>query len=361
MNDFKKEYSSIQSRLIKKIDQNLKQGWYILGDEGEKFEKNFAAYCGTKYSIGVANGLEALQIALMALDIGKGDEVITVANSAVATSLAITAVGATPVFADIDEYFHMDANQLQQLITPKTKAILPVHLYGQICEIEKICKIAKEHNIYVIEDACQAHGATHDGREAGSFGTFGCFSFYPTKNLGAYGDGGAITTNSKVLFEKCKKIRNYGQSVRYYHDLKGINSRLDEIQAVILNFKLPTLDQKIKKRIMLADSYFSLLSDIPQLTLPKIRKNSRHSFHLFVIECERRGELIKYLKKSEVESFIHYPVPIHKQECYREFNRLILPMTEEKAKKVLSLPISPELTFREIKKVCKKIIEFYES
>lgn len=360
MNDFKKEYSKISHHLLKEIDHCLRQGWYILGKEVERFESNFAEYCGTKYCVGVANGLEAIQISLMALGIGNGDEVITVSNSAVATTLAITAVGATPIFVDVDEYHHMNVQDLEKRITPKTKAILPVHLYGQVCDMRNILQIAKKNHLFVIEDACQAHGASVNGKKAGSFGIMGCFSFYPTKNLGGYGDAGAITTNSRDLYEKCIKLRNYGQSVRYYHDMKGMNSRLDEIQAVILNFKLPSLEGKIQKRNQLANKYLELLNDIPQIKLPQVRNGSRHSFHLFVIDCDERDQLQQFLKNGDIESFIHYPVPIHKQQCYLEFKTVKLPETEKKAKRILSLPIHPELTELEVAKVCKQIRKFYE-
>ncbi len=359
MNDFKKEYRFHKKTVDPAIGEVLRSGWYILGKRCEQFEQEFAAYVGTPYCVGVANGLEALQIALMALGVGKGDEVITVSNSAVATALAITNAGATPVFVDIDEYYHMDVHKIEQAITSKTKAILPVHLFGQLANIGEICAIARRHGLKVVEDACQAHGAESAGRKAGAFGDIGCFSFYPTKNLGAYGDGGAITTHSREIYEQCKKLRNYGQSSRYLHDIKGVNSRLDELQAAVLSEKLKMLPLLIKRRNKNAELYLRELKNIPALALPKKRKDSTHAFHLFVIQTERRDELHTYLKNQGIETQIHYPVPIHKQRCYAEFNSLSLPVMEDTAKKILSLPIHPFLTEEEVIEVCKAIKQFF--
>lgn len=360
MNDFQKEYRFFKPQLDKTIDRCLKSGWYILGREVSEFEQNFAKYTNTKHAIGVANGLEALQIALMALGIGEGDEVITVSNSAVATALAISNVGAKPVFVDVDEYYHMDYKLVEKAITKKTKAIIPVHLFGQIVDIEKIVRIAKKNNLKIIEDACQAHGASFRSKKAGSFGDVNCFSFYPTKNLGAYGDGGVITTNSKEIYEKCLRLRNYGQSNRYEHTEKGLNSRLDELQAAILNLKLKKLDLLTKKRQQIAEVYFKHLRDIKEIKVPKQRKNSNHVFHLFVIEAESRVSLQEYLKDNGISSLIHYPIPIHKQKAYSEFNSIILDRTEMLAKTILSLPIHPFMTNQEAKKVCMVIKSFYQ-
>lgn len=341
MNDFKKEYAANKRAVSAAIKNCLESGWYILGEEGKQFEQEFANYIGTKYCIGVANGLEALQISLMALGIGQGDEVITVSNSAVATTLAITNTGAIPVFVDVDEFYHIDISGVEEKITSKTKAIIPVHLFGQPVAIKELVALAEKHGLQIIEDACQAHGASCQSQKAGSFGIFGCFSFYPTKNLGAYGDGGAITTNSQELHEKCLALRNYGQSNRYEHDIIGLNSRLDEVQAAILRAKLPKLDKMLKKRNSIARLYKKQLSDIPQITLPRTRKNNFHSFHLFVIQAEKRDELLDFLKSNDVQTLIHYPIPIHKQKCYQAFNNISLPKTEEFSKSILSLPIHP--------------------
>lgn len=359
MNDFKKEYTYFKKPVDLAIKKCLESGWYILGKEVKNFEKEFAKYIGTKYCIGVGNGLEALQISLMALGIGHGDEVITVSNSAVATTLAITNIGAKPVFVDVDEFYHMDTDKIEEKITPKTKAIIPVHLFGQLCDIEKIKKIAKKHNLHVIEDACQAHGSSLKNKKAGSFGTFGCFSFYPTKNLGTYGDGGAIATNSLALYKKCLSIRNYGQTNRYEHDIIGLNSRLDEIQAAILNVKLKKLDILIKKRNLIAKIYLNNLSGISQITLPKIRKNVWHSFHLFVIQAEKRDELLEFLHSRGIQTIIHYPIPINKQKCYKQLNSVSLKHTEYLASKIISLPINPFLKKSEVIRVCILIKQFY--
>jgi len=359
MNDFQKEYKFHKKVVDTAVKRVLKSGWYILGKEVENFEELFAKYIGTKYCVGVANGLEALQIALMALGIGEGDEVITVSNSAVATALAITNTGAKAVFVDIDEYYHMDPDNLKIAINTKTKAIIPVHLFGQIVNTEKITNIANENSVAVIEDACQSHGASFKNKRAGSFGLLAGHSFYPTKNLGAYGDGGAITTDSRELYQKCKMIRNYGQKTRYVHEIKGINSRLDEIHAAILSEKISTLDKLVEKRNEIVKIYLQKLKNINQINLPKIRQNGLHSFHLFVIQAENRNELMDFLKSNGVESQIHYPIPIHKQKCYPEYNYISLLKTEKVADNILSLPVHPFLKNEEVEKICEVIKSFY--
>lgn len=361
MNDFKKEYIALKDDIDEAVESCLSSGWYILGKNVREFEINFAQYNGSKYCIGVGNGMEAIQIALMSLGIGGGDEVLTVSNSAVATVLAITNIGAKPVFVDIDEYYHMDINDLEKKITRKSKAILPVHLFGQIADIDRIQKIAKINNLYLIEDACQAHGAMYKNKKAGTFGQLGCFSFYPTKNLGGYGDGGAITTDSKELYERCLMLRNYGQKNRYIHEMKGLNSRLDELQAVILNVKLKLLDKFVMKRNEIALLYTSYLRDIKQIRVPKIRKSSVHSFHLYVIQTQKRDELKDFLKMYEIEAQIHYPIPIHKQECYKEYNAVSLPKTETYSDNILSLPIHPFIVKDDVKKISSVIHSFYKT
>ncbi|MCR4324994.1 MAG: DegT/DnrJ/EryC1/StrS family aminotransferase [Candidatus Curtissbacteria bacterium] len=361
MTTFQKEYISLEPILMSAARNTLKSGRYILGKNVEKFEKDFAKFIGTKYCVGVANGLEALQISLMAQGIGKEDEVITVSNTAVATVLAITNVGATPVLIDIDEYYHMDVDLLEKTITRKTKAIIPVHLFGQLADIETIIKIAKKHNLKVVEDACQAHGASYKNKKAGSFGDVAAFSFYPTKNLGAYGDAGAITTNSKKIYEKCKMIRNYGQKNRYEHKILGLNSRLDELQAAFLIEKLKKLNALNKRRTQVAKLYFNQLKNIKGVTLPAIRQDSFHCFHQFVIEAQDRKNLIDFLKSRGVETLIHYPIPVHKQKSYKNYNGINLPKTEKAVKKILSLPISPFMADKEVIKVCTEIKNFYRS
>lgn len=361
MNDFKKEYHFHKKSVDSAITKVLESGWYILGKESQKFEEKFARYIGSSYCIGVANGLEAIQISLIALGIEPGDEVITVSNSAVATALAISNIGASAVFVDIDKYYHMDIEKLKQAITPRTKAIIPVHLFGQLANIEEIVTIAKNHDLKVIEDACQAHGASLNRKKAGSFGNAGCFSFYPTKNLGTYGDGGAITTNSKKLYEKCKMLRNYGQTTRYKHEVKGINSRLDEVHSAILTEKLKTLDKLIKKRNDVAKIYLSELQKVNEVVLPMTRNANLHTYHLFVIQAKNRDSLRNYLKEHDIEAQIHYPIPIHKQQCYPEYNSISLPITEYAAENVLSLPIHPFLSEASVKKVSEIIKDFYNN
>lgn len=361
MNDFKKEYAATEKDINEAIKKCLQSGWYILGEEGKRFEEEFSKYIGTEYCIGVGNGLEALQISLMALGISDGDEVLTVSNSAVATTLAITNNGATPIFIDVDDFFHIDITKIEEKITSKTKAIIPVHLFGQPVAINELLSLAKKHNLHIIEDACQAHGALQGSKRVGSFGTFGCFSFYPTKNLGAYGDGGAITTDSEELYKKCLSLRNYGQTNRYEHDIIGINSRLDEIQAAILRVKLGKLDEMLEKRNEIAKTYLENLAEIPEIVLPKIRKGVFHAFHLFVIQAEKRDELLEFLKSNNVQTIIHYPIPIHKQKCYGQFNSIELEHTEKLAKTILSLPVHPFLEKEEAVAVCNLIKKFYSN
>ncbi len=358
-NDFKREYEAHSAAIKGAVERVLASGYFILGPEVKRFEEAFGKYIGSKHAIGVANGLEALQISLMALDIGPGDEVITTSLSAVATALAIRAVGATPVFADIDEYFHLDPAAIERKITSRTKAIIPVHLYGQPTDMKKILAIAKKHKLQVIEDCAQAHGAAYEGKKVGSFGCLGCFSFYPTKNLGGFGDGGAIVTDDAILAEKCRMIRNYGQKTRYEHEMYGINSRLDELQAAILSEKLKYLDIDNARRKEIAGIYRTKIGSIEEVTLPKTRAGTEHAYHLFVIEIERRDELQKYLKEKGVDALIHYPIPIHKQKCFSEYDKVKLPTTESKVGRILSLPIHPYLTDAEVEFVCAEIESFF--
>ena len=359
-NDFQKQYKSHKKEFDKAIQEVLDSGWYILGNKVFEFEEKFAAYIGTKYSVGVANGMEAIQIALLALNIGPGDEVITTSHTAAATALAIIAVGAKPVFVDIDEYFHIDADKIKDKINSRTKAIIPVHLYGQSVDLNKIQSICKKYHLHLIEDCAQAHGATYKNKKLGSFGAINCFSFYPTKNLGAFGDGGAITTNNKKLYEKMSQLRNYGQKNRYEHASYGLNSRLDEIQAAILLVQLKYLKQNNGLRQKLADAYFKGLKDIKAVKLPQFRKNSQSVFHLFVIEAERRDELMKYLASKGIATLIHYPIPIHKQPCFAKYKKDKLVVLDKKIKSILSLPIHPFLTIKEIKYICESIRTFYK-
>lgn len=359
MNDFKKEYADIKSEIDSAIHRVLESGWYILGKEVEEFETEFSRFVGTKYTVGVANGLDALQLSLMALGIGKGDEVITVSNTAVATILAITNAGATPVFVDVNDHYLMNTDRIEAAITKQTKAILPVHLFGQMADMDAITQIAKKHSLFVVEDACQAHGAKQNGKHAGTVGDIGCFSFYPTKNLGGYGDGGAIVTRREDIANKIKMLRNYGQQTRYYHKIQGINSRLDEMQAAILRVKLRHLNAFISSRQRIASLYDTQLSAVHGVVTPTAARNNLHAYHLYVISAKNRDAVLDHLKSEGIQSLIHYPVPVHKQECYTNFNSVTLRQTEEFASSILSLPIHPFMSDEEVKSVCASIQKFY--
>ena len=313
----------------------LNSSWFILGKNVAAFEKEFAAYLGAKYAIGVSSGTEAIHLTLRACGIQSGDEVITVANTAVPTVCGITSAGVKPVFVDIDpETYNMDPGQIENIISPRTKAILPVHLYGQSADMDPILQIAKKHNLKVIEDACQAHGAEYKGKKAGTLGDAGCFSFYPSKNLGAYGDGGMVVTNNKDIADKLYLLRNYGQKDRYHHYLKGFNSRLDEIQAAVLRVKLKYLDGWNDKRRKLTRLYNSLLRDIVDTPIEK--DFAKHIYHLYVIRTKNRDPLQKYLKEKEIGTNIHYPIPIHEQEAYKDlgYKKREFPITENYAQEI---------------------------
>ncbi len=308
-NNLQKLYQENKTALDAAMGRVLGSGQVILGPEVNEFEKQFAQYHGATHAVGVANGLEALQIVLLALGIGPGDEVITTAHSAAATALSITAVGARPIFVDIDEFYHLDVSLIEEKITRNTKAILPVHLYGQAADLAGIMALAKKHNLHVIEDCAQAHGAEYKGakdtQKVGTFGVAGCFSFYPTKNLGTFGDGGAIITNNATLADKARILRNYGQTNRYEHEIKGINSRLDELHASILNVLLPKLNNSNTRRQKLAQIYHERLSGISFLKLPTTRPDSSHIHHLFVIEVDRRDDLQSFMTTHDIHSLIH--------------------------------------------------------
>ncbi len=296
----------------------------------------------------------------MALGIGPGDEVITTTLSAVATALCIEAVGAAPVFVDIDDYGCISPEAVEKAITPKTKAIIPVHLYGQMADMEKIMDIAKRRGVKVVEDCAQATGASYGKNKAGSFGALGCFSFYPTKNLGAIGDGGMITTDDDALAEKCRLMRNYGQKTRYEHVVYGINSRLDEIQAAILSERIKYLDKNNKVRADIAASLKKGLEGVGDIKLPGVRNNAVHTYHLFVIQTESRDALQAHLKEKGIETLIHYPAPIHKQKCFAKYNTVSLPRAETIVGKILTLPTHPYLSQTEIDYMCASIRSFYE-
>ena len=343
--DLKKVNDAHGAEISAAIQRVLDSGWYLLGEEVSSFEREFADYCGAKHCLGVANGLDALILILMAYrELGvmaEGDEVIVPANTYIASILAISRAGLKPVLVEPDERtYNIDPTLIEAAITEKTKAIMAVHLYGQCTDMDPICSIAKKHGLKVVEDAAQAHAATYRGRKTGSLGDAAGFSFYPGKNLGALGDGGAVTTNDDPLAEAIRTLRNYGSQVKYHNKYKGMNSRLDELQAAILRVKLRHLDADTDKRREVAQYYLSHLpSSIFQL--PNVADYGEHAWHLFVIRHPQRDALAKYLSEQGIQTMIHYPVPPHQQQAYPELHGLSLPITEAIHRDVLSLPISP--------------------
>ena len=356
------------SFVTKRINKELKEAtnrvidsnWYILGKEVENFEREFANYLGVKYCIGVGNGLEALHIILRAYDIGEGDEVIIPSNTYIATALAVSYAGATPIMVEPDERtYNINPDLIEKEITKKTKAIMPVHLYGQACDMDPVNEVAKKYNLKIIEDAAQAHGATYNGRKCGALGDAAGFSFYPTKNLGALGDAGAITTNDTELAEKVRALRNYGSEKHYYNKYMGFNSRLDEMQAAILRVKLRHLEEFNEERKMIAQIYLKGLQDA-NIILPYVPEWAEPVWHQFVIRNKKRDELQEFLKSKGIGTLIHYPIPIHLQEAYKQlgYKKGDFPIAEKIANEVLSLPISVGLQKEDIEIICKVIKNF---
>lgn len=353
------QYNSYKKEIDTAISSVLTKGNYILGDEVKSFEQEFSDFIGVDYGIGVGNGTDALLVALKACGVGPEDEVITVSHTAVATATSIIMSGAKPVLVDIEPNFYsIDLSKLESAITEKTKAIILVHLYGCPAEIENIKKITKKHNIFLIEDCAQAHGAVYKDSKVGSFGDLSCFSFYPTKNLGAIGDGGMVLTKDDSLAERCFELREYGWKERYSSSTFGWNTRLDEIQAAILRVKLKYLDIDNKKRKRIAQMYKELLDD-SIIELPKERKESSHVYHLFVIQSDNRDSLMEYLHQKDIFVNIHYPLPIHLQPFYKSILQTKeLKITESIAKKILSLPMYPELLDEEVEEVSVAVNSF---
>jgi dTDP-4-amino-4,6-dideoxygalactose transaminase len=326
----------------------LRSGWYVLGKEVSSFEEEFAAYTGGKHCIGLASGLDALWIAFRVLGIGKGDEVIVQGNTYIASVMGITINGATPVFVEPDEYFNIDASQIEEKITEKTRAILVVHLYGQASDMDIIMEIARKHNLRVVEDCAQSHGARFRGKMTGTFGDIGCFSFYPSKNLGAFGDGGAIVTDDSSIADDVRIFRNYGSEKRYYNKVVGTNSRLDELQAGLLRVRLSHMQELEEEKRKICSRYLAELCH-PDIILPDTREGATHIWHQFVIRTEQRQELIDYLNRKEIGTIIHYPIPPHLSEAYQYLNvcQGSLPVTEHYAETVLSIPLYNGMTDEE--------------
>lgn len=352
-------FYKFQQEFEEKALKILRSGWYVLGKELSSFEEEFANYIGTKYCMGVASGLDALWIALKILGIGKGDEVIVPSNTYIASVMGITINGASPVFVEPDKYFNIDADQIEEKITDRTKAILVVHLYGQAANMEKIIKIATKYNLKVVEDCAQSHGACYKGKVTGTFGNVGCFSFYPSKNLGAFGDGGAITTNDPKLAEEVRIFRNYGSEKRYYNRMIGANSRLDELQAGLLRVRLSHLNELNKEREKICIRYLREIKN-ERIYLPQICENATHVWHQFVIRVKKREEIITYLKKNQINTIVHYPIPSYLSEAYQCLNikEGSFPLCEEYAKTVLSLPLYNGMTDEEQTYVIDKINQF---
>jgi len=357
--DFKREIAAEGAELQAALEKVLSSGRYILGEEGTRFEESFAAACGCRHAIGVASGTDALFLVLKAWGVGQGDEVITVANTFAATALAIAYTGATPVFVDIASDSHLiDPARIEAAVTGRTKAIIPVHLYGQCADMDAIMAIAHRHGLSVLEDACQAHGALYRGRTAGSLGHAAAFSFYPTKNLGAYGDAGAVTTNDADLETKLRLLRNYGQTDRYHHVLKGYNSRLDELQAALLNAKLKRFTDWTARRQAIAGQYDGRLAGINLIPV-KLTEGSTHVYHQYVIAVRERDGLQEYLKDKGIATLIHYPVPLHRQAAFADAHTAgDLRQTELRASQILSLPIHPWLDDQEVDFIIEAILAF---
>ena len=347
-NNLKRGFEQYQKEYEQKAVEVLRSGWYILGNEVKEFEKEFAAYTGAKHCVGLASGLDALWIAFRVLGIGPGDEVLVQGNTYIASVMGITMNGATPIFIEPDEYFNIDTKKLEEKITEKTKAILVVHLYGQASKMDDVVALCKKYNLRLVEDCAQSHGACFDGQMTGTFGDIGCFSFYPSKNIGAFGDAGAIVCNDDKIAEDFRVFRNYGSEKRYYNKIVGANSRLDELQAGLLRVRLSHADAMEAERIQIANRYLAEINN-PKIKLPKVRDNCSAVWHQFVIRCEERERLIEYLDEKGIGTIIHYPIPPHLSEAYAYlgYTEGAFPITEKCAKTVLSIPMYSGMTEEE--------------
>lgn len=333
-------FEKYQKEFEDKALEVLRSGWYVLGNEVQSFEKEFASWQGSRYCVGLASGLDALWIAFRILGIGNGDEVIVQGNTYIASVMGITINGAVPVFVEPDEYFNIDVSKIEEKITERTKAILVVHLYGQASNMDAVVALAEKYHLRLVEDCAQSHGACFGGKKTGTFGDIGCFSFYPSKNLGAFGDGGAIVTDDPEIAKKVRVFRNYGSEKRYYNKVVGANSRLDELQAGLLRVRLSHLEELNQERELLCRNYLEGIKN-PLILLPEVRENATCVWHQFVVRCRERDRLMEYLKEKEIGTIIHYPIPPHLSEAYQYLGmgEGALPITEQYAKEVLSLPL----------------------
>ncbi len=356
VNNLKPGFALYQDEYEKKAIEVLRSGWYILGKEVESFEEEFAAYMGAKYAIGVDNGLNAIVLGIKALEIGKGDEVIVAANTYIATVLGASLNGATPVFVDVTADHNMDPALIEAAITPNTKAVLVTHLYGQACEMAQIKAICKKHNLYLLEDCAQSHCAKNCGEMTGTIGDLGFFSFYPTKNMGGFGDGGAVLTNNELLRDKLRALRNYGSVKRYQNDYEGHNSRLDEIQAGLLRVKLSHLDELIARRVQLAERFLAEMKN-PKVQLPTTAKDCTHVYHLFVVQVEDREGFMAHLKECGVGSDIHYPIPpfLAKPYAHLGYTYKNFPMTEKLYSRIVTLPLFDGMTDEEATQIIEAV------
>lgn len=348
-----------QKEFEEKALEVLRSGWYVLGKEVSLFEQEFAEYLGIKHCVGLASGLDALWIAFRILGIGRGDEVLVQGNTYIASVMGITMNGATPVFVEPDEYFNIDVTKLEEKITEKTKAVLAVHLYGQASNMAPVVELCKKYNLRLVEDCAQSHGASFNGQMTGTFGDVGCFSFYPSKNLGAFGDAGAIVTNDEKIAEQVRIFRNYGSEKRYYNKVVGANSRLDELQAGLLRVRLAHMTELEQEKRAICNRYLAEIKN-DNIILPKIREGATHIWHQFVIRTERRDALMSYLEEHQIGSIIHYPIPPHLSEAYTYLGMCegTLPITEEYARTVLSIPLYNGMTSEEQNYVIDKINQF---
>lgn len=358
------QYKEVKKEINVGLKSVFEKANFILGQEVKDFENTFAQYCESKYAVGVNSGTDALHLALKAAGVKEGDEVIVPAFTFIATALAVSYTGAKVVFVDIEEdIYNMDPQKLQKAITPRTKAIIPVHLYGQAANLKEILDIARANNIVVIEDCAQAHGALYNGKKIGSFGLCGCFSFYPTKGLGAFGDGGMIVTSDENFYKKVLMLRDYGRKDRYEHVIKGYNSRLDTVQAVVLAAKLKRFDEWNKKRVTAAEYYNKFLRKIKGVVAPMMRSDRTHVFQTFAIRTPNRDTVCQKLQAAEIGALIHYPIPLHLQTAYAElgYKKGDFPVSEKVAGEILSIPMFPHISKREISTVCKTIKEILKN